>query len=117
MATNALSDNKIAQCDARSEQMSNLVKIAEVNFVCPHCASLYEIVKATALPNGFEREIKCSTCRGPLPAREEQFSLSYFLMRRSGGEMWERLPIGATASWPASRATPAPIPHPPAENV
>jgi hypothetical protein len=98
MATNTLSDSKIRQCDVRGEQASSLVKIAEVNFVCPHCASLYETVKATALPHGVEREIKCSICRGPLPTREEQFFLEYFLMRRSGGEMWERLPVGPTAS-------------------
>jgi len=98
MATNALSNNRTSQCDVRGEQGTSLVKIAEVNFVCPHCASLYEIVRASALPNGVEREIKCSTCRGPLPAREEQFFLKYFLMRRSGGEMWERLPVSAPAS-------------------
>jgi predicted Zn finger-like uncharacterized protein len=83
---------KATFCD---EQASTLVKIAEVNFVCPHCSSLYEIVKAELVPNGVEHEIKCSTCRGPLPAREEEFVLNYFLVRRSSGEMWERLPVGA----------------------
>jgi predicted Zn finger-like uncharacterized protein len=97
MATNALSHIKTSPCDAGDEQTSGLVKVAEVNFVCPHCASLYEIVKASAVPDSVEREIKCSTCHGPLPAREEEFVLKYFLMRRSGGEMWERLPVGAAA--------------------
>jgi predicted Zn finger-like uncharacterized protein len=98
MATSALSNNRTSPCDIRGEQGSSLVKIAEVNFVCPHCASLYETVKASAVPNGVESEIKCSTCRGALPSREEEFVLKYFLMRRSGGQMWERLPVGAAAS-------------------
>jgi hypothetical protein len=50
MATSALSANRTSQCDVRGEQVSSLVKIAEVNFICPHCASLYEIVRGrTAL--------------------------------------------------------------------
>jgi predicted RNA-binding Zn-ribbon protein involved in translation (DUF1610 family) len=98
MATSALSANRTSQCYVRGEQVSSLVKIAEVNFICPHCASLYEIVRADAPPDSVEYPINCSSCHGPLPAREEQFVLRYFLMRRLGGEMWERLPVIAAAS-------------------
>ncbi len=94
MATNALSNIRAPQCGL-GEQGSTLVKIAEVNFVCPHCGSLYETVKSEPPPGNVEQKIKCSTCGNPLTTREEAFVLTYFLIRRSIGDMWERLPVGA----------------------
>ena len=71
-----------------------LVKTAEVNFICPHCGSLYEVVRAKALPDSADPRIRCPTCTGPLPAREAQFVLKYFLLRKAD-RGWHRTPLGA----------------------
>jgi hypothetical protein len=72
---------------------SLVVQTAEVNFTCPHCHSLYEVVRAEALPDSVDPQIACPTCAGPLPAREAQFVLKYFLWRKAD-RGW-RLPLGA----------------------
>jgi hypothetical protein len=71
-----------------------LVQTAEVNFICPQCGSFYEVVRAKALPDGVDRRIACPTCTGPLPAREAQFVLKYFLLRKANRE-WHRTRLGA----------------------
>ena len=71
-----------------------LVQTAEVNFICPHCGSFYEVVRAKALPDSVNRRIACPTCTGPLPAREAQFMLKYFLLRKAN-RGWHRTPIDA----------------------
>jgi len=71
-----------------------IVQTAEVNFTCPHCASLYEVVRAEALPKSVDPQIACPTCAGPLPAREAQFILKYFLLRKAD-RGWQRMPLGA----------------------
>jgi len=71
-----------------------LVQTAEVNFVCPHCGSFYEVVKAEALPDSIDPRITCPTCAGPLPVREAQFVLKYFLLRKAN-RGWHRTPLGA----------------------
>jgi hypothetical protein len=98
MATNALSDVKASQCDVRCEPNSTLVRIAEVNFICPHCGSFYEVARVAPAPSSVEDKVECSTCRGSLPTREDEHLLQYFLVRRSSGEMWERLPVRASAN-------------------
>jgi hypothetical protein len=71
-----------------------LVQTAEVNFICPHCGSFYEAVRAQALPDSIDSRIRCATCTGPLPAREAQFALKYFLLKK-GDRGWHRTPLGA----------------------
>ena len=71
-----------------------IVQTAEINFTCPHCASLYEVVRAEALPESVDSRIACLTCAGPLPTREAQFILKYFLLRKAD-RGWQRIPLGA----------------------
>ena len=49
------------------------VKTAEVNFTCPKCSSLYEVVRAEAAP-AVDPDITCPICGRPLPAREAQYA-------------------------------------------
>ena len=70
-----------------------LVQTAEVNFICA-CGSFYEVVRAKALPDSVDPRITCPTCTGPLPAREAQFVLKYFLLRKAD-RGWHRTPLGA----------------------
>jgi predicted RNA-binding Zn-ribbon protein involved in translation (DUF1610 family) len=69
-----------------------LVRTAAVNFTCPHCGSLYEVVRAKALPEARDPRITCPTCAGPLPAREAQFLLKYFLLKKTN-RGWHRTPL------------------------
>ena len=71
-----------------------LVQTAEVNFICAHCGSFYEVVRAKALSDSVNRQITCPTCTGPLPPRESQFALKYFLLRKAN-RGWRRTPLGA----------------------
>ena len=71
-----------------------LVQTAEVNFICPHCGSFYEAVRAQALPDSVDPRVTCATCAGSLPAREAQFVLKYFLLRKAN-RGWHRMPLGA----------------------
>jgi hypothetical protein len=70
-----------------------LVQTPEVNFICPHCGSFYEAVRAQALPDSVDLRIWCATCAAPLPAREAQFLLKYFLLRKAD-RGWHRTPLG-----------------------
>jgi hypothetical protein len=71
-----------------------LVQIAEVNFICTHCGSFFEVVRGGALPDSVDPRITCPMCTGPLPTRETQFVLKYFLLRKADGG-WHRTPLGA----------------------
>jgi hypothetical protein len=51
-------------------------------FRCPSCNALYQLVKAEAGPETVALEIACSVCSRPLVAREGQFVLKYFLLRK-----------------------------------
>jgi predicted Zn finger-like uncharacterized protein len=51
-------------------------------FTCPNCQALYEIVKVEAGPETEKREIICRACGGSLTAREGEFVLKYFLLRK-----------------------------------
>jgi hypothetical protein len=70
-----------------------LVQTAEVNFICPHCGSFYEVVKDATLPDRVDTQVSCLTCAGLLPAREAQFGLKYFLFRKADCG-WHRTPVG-----------------------
>jgi hypothetical protein len=52
-------------------------------FRCPSCNALYQVVKAEAGPETVALEIACSVCSRPLVAREGQFVLKYFLLRKA----------------------------------
>ena len=70
-----------------------IVQTAEVNFTCPHCHSLYEVVRTEA-PEGVDSDIACPTCAGPLATRQAQFILKHFLLRKAD-HGWERMLLGA----------------------
>jgi len=53
------------------------------SFNCPHCDALYHVVRGEAGPETIYREITCLTCSRPLPERERQFVLKYFLLRKA----------------------------------
>jgi hypothetical protein len=52
------------------------------SFTCPNCNALYQVVKVEAGPETDDREITCRACGGPLTAREGNFVLKYFLLRK-----------------------------------
>jgi hypothetical protein len=53
-------------------------------FNCPHCNALYQIVKAAAGPESADHEVACRVCDGPLPGREGNFVVKYFMLRKAG---------------------------------
>jgi predicted Zn finger-like uncharacterized protein len=54
------------------------------SFTCPHCQALYQVVKAEAGPESVDRAVPCRSCGEPLPGREGNFVLKYFLLRHAG---------------------------------
>ena len=50
------------------------------SFTCPHCQALYQVVKAEAGPESVDRAVPCRSCGEPLPGREGNFVLKYFLL-------------------------------------
>jgi transcription elongation factor Elf1 len=52
------------------------------SFTCPNCQALYHVVKVEAGPETDSREIVCRACDAQLAAREGQFVLKYFLLRK-----------------------------------
>jgi hypothetical protein len=70
------------------------VQTAEVNFICPHCGSFYEVLRAEALPDGVDPQVTCLACAGRLPSREAQFLLKYFLLQKAN-QGWHRTPLSA----------------------
>jgi predicted Zn finger-like uncharacterized protein len=57
-------------------------QVAEVNFICPHCGSFYEVLRTQVRPNGAREQVTCLACKGPLPTQDGQSSLEYFLWRK-----------------------------------
>jgi len=53
-------------------------------FNCPNCNALYQIIEVEAGPESIEREITCLACRRPLPGREGNFVVKYFMLRKGG---------------------------------
>jgi hypothetical protein len=49
---------------------------------CVDCNALYHLIKVEAGPETVDRELNCRACGAPLPAREGQFVLKYFLLRK-----------------------------------
>ena len=54
-----------------------------VPFKCPNCGALYRIVRVEAAAAN-DREIRCAVCGAPLPGRDGQFILKYFLFASFG---------------------------------
>jgi hypothetical protein len=58
---------------------------------CSHCNALYQVIRAEAGPETTERDLACRVCGGPLPAREGQLVLKYFLLRKAiANQKWRR---------------------------
>ena len=53
-------------------------------FDCPKCGTPYTLLRVEADAASEDSEIACAVCGAPLRAREDQFVLKYFLMRRNG---------------------------------
>ena len=56
--------------------------IVTVHFNCPNCDALYQVVRAEAGPETIDGELACLVCDGPLAARDGEFVLKYFLLRK-----------------------------------
>ena len=68
-----------------------MVGTATVHFKCPHCDALYQVVKAEAGPETIDGDIACRVCGGPLAARDGEFVLKYFLLRKaSRQQVWQK---------------------------
>jgi hypothetical protein len=52
-------------------------------FRCPNCNALYQVVRAKVGPETVDLKTACCICSGPLVAREGQFVLKYFLLRKA----------------------------------
>jgi hypothetical protein len=55
------------------------------SFNCPHCRALYQLIKVEAGPETVDRTVPCRSCGEPLPGREGDFVLKYFLRH----EVWQ----------------------------
>jgi DNA-directed RNA polymerase subunit RPC12/RpoP len=51
-------------------------------FNCVDCNALYHLIKVEAGPETVDRELNCQACGARLPARDGQFVLKYFLLRK-----------------------------------
>ena len=52
-------------------------------FVCSDCGSGYKVVRVKADPDLPHRLIHCRVCRHPLVAKDREYVLKYFLVRRA----------------------------------
>jgi hypothetical protein len=50
---------------------------------CPNCKALYQVVRTKGGPETVNLEAACGICKGPFVAREGQFVLKYFLLRKA----------------------------------
>jgi transcription elongation factor Elf1 len=53
-------------------------------FACPTCGAEYKVVRVEAPVTAREGRLVCTTCGGPLNAREGRFLLKYFDVHGSG---------------------------------
>jgi predicted Zn finger-like uncharacterized protein len=56
---------------------------APLFFRCPNCNALYQVVRAKAGPETVDLEAACGLCGEALVAREGQFVLKYYLLRKA----------------------------------
>ena len=52
-------------------------------FTCLNCKALYQLVKVEAGPETVDQALSCLVCGVPLPSREAEFVLKYFLLRKA----------------------------------
>ena len=71
-------------------------------FRCPNCNALYQVVSAKAGPETANLEAACGICNSPFVAREGQFVLKYFLLRKAIRED-SRIGRGSKQAGPARR--------------
>jgi hypothetical protein len=80
-------------------------------FRCKSCFALYQVVKAPAGAETVDRELACRVCNGSLAAREGQFVLKYFLLRKASRMDVQRARQGSVRAKPAARPKKAPPPN------
>jgi predicted Zn finger-like uncharacterized protein len=60
-------------------------------FTCPKCEALYHVVKVERGLEAVDREVTCLSCGAPLPGRQGDFFLKYFMLRKAGRKKgWRR---------------------------
>jgi hypothetical protein len=72
-------------------------------FRCSSCFALYQVTKAQAGPETVDLKIACRVCGEPLVAREGQFVLKYFLLRKATRLDVRRARQGFLRAKPAAR--------------
>jgi hypothetical protein len=72
-------------------------------FRCSGCSALYQVTKAQAGPETVDLKITCQVCDEPLAAREGQFVLKYFLLRKATSLDVRRARHGFLQANPAAR--------------
>jgi hypothetical protein len=61
------------------------------NVHLPELPSAYQVVKVERGPETVDRDVTCRSCGAPLPAREGNFVLKYFMLRKAGrAKSWRR---------------------------
>jgi len=58
-------------------------RVGSVNFTCPWCTALYQVIKTEAQPNRIDPPVACGVCGGQLPGRDGKLVLKYFLLRKA----------------------------------
>jgi hypothetical protein len=51
-------------------------------YQCPSCETLYQRVRSR-VGTGNDPEIACNACSAPLPTRDGEFALKYFMLREA----------------------------------
>ena len=64
--------------------MSHMPAPSTSRFDCPKCGTPYTLLRVESDDTSEDSELACTVCGAPLVAREEQYVLKYFLMRRNG---------------------------------
>ena len=72
-APSVLKQNLTTDLNARNDN---------TQFNCANCNALYHLIKVEAGPETVDRSLNCQACGAPLPARDGQFVLKYFLLRK-----------------------------------
>jgi hypothetical protein len=72
-------------------------------FRCSSCFALYQVTKARAGSETVDLKIACQVCDEPLVAREGQFVLKYFLLRKATRLDVRRARQGFLRAKPAAR--------------